>query len=912
MNRHILKYLFFLLVFTASLSLVSQKSVLIVDLEQRLSSEQSPEIIVKIYLDLAHLYTSIEKDLALSYAEKALLLSKTTRSIEDKINALKQIGKIEFSRGNYDDAMEYFSSALDINKEISNLREIAKCDILIGDVYKKIGDKRRAKREYEKALEIGVKTKNSNITALANFSLGKLREYLGDKQNALELITLSNEQVNEQENLSLKAEICRSIGQLTISVGDMEKGIDFLNSSLRYYVTVDSSLYNGVSSNQAELNYEIAKAYETLEDNPNFQLYMEKSLALSKKLVLKNYIIKGYKNLSKAYELNKDYRKAYEYLQYYANIKGVSEINFLESQLELTKKEQELSLVREKQYNEEKIKTTRTIFFSLILLILLVFSSFLLYAYRQKISINKELEIATFQSNKLRQDKEDFFAYTSHEIRTPLNAVVGLSHLMAQTNLSGKQKDYLSTIKNSANNILFLVNDILDLSKIEKGAILLEKVPFSLQKIITDIEKSVSFKLTEKNVEIISSIDADVPEILVGDPMRINQILLNLVDNAIKFTKKGSVKISVSKNKSESSNSLFFCISDTGIGIEKEKLESIFDSYEQASTQTTRQYGGTGLGLAITKELVRLMGGKIKVKSSIGKGSDFSFSLNLKAGKKEDLPLQLPNYENFNFENLSILLVDDNELNRIVLNEIIKNFKEEIVVSFAEDGQVAVNMIEKENFDLILMDLQMPKMDGYEASKYIRTKLPEHKKNIPIIAMTAHVVDGVAQKCFDSGMNDCLSKPIKTELLFNKIATILALEPKKIKVEKTKIFNGIHKKNKNVTNLSFLTKISKGDHKKIEKYISIYLQTVPTDLKELQIAVNDKNFKALSSVAHKLKGNASYLGVEDVLSELNELEKMKHFKENTNEITNIVDKVSLIIEQSISELNNYILELNKQ
>ena len=169
---------------------------------------------------------------------------------------------------------------------------------------------------------------------------------MGDKQNALELITLSNEQVNEQENLSLKAEICRSIGQLTISVGDMEKGIDFLNSSLRYYVTVDSSLYNGVSSNQAELNYEIAKAYETLEDNPNFQLYMEKSLALSKKLVLKNYIIKGYKNLSKAYELNKDYRKAYEYLQYYANIKGVSEINFLESQLELTKKEQELSLVR--------------------------------------------------------------------------------------------------------------------------------------------------------------------------------------------------------------------------------------------------------------------------------------------------------------------------------------------------------------------------------------------------------------------------------------------------------------------------------------------------------------------------------------------------------------------------------------
>ncbi len=906
-----LKYLCFFFLFIFALPTSAQKSVLIVDLEQRLSIEQSPEIIVKIYLDLAHLYTSIDKDLSLSYAEKALLLSKTTRSIDDKIDALKQIGKIELSKANYDVALEKFITALDINKEISNLPEVAKCEILIGEVYKKIGDNRRAKREFEKALEIGVKTKNTNITALANYSLGKHSQYIGETQNALKLITLSNDQVDEKEKPSLKAEICRSIGQLYISLGDIEEGITFLNSSLTFYVAVDSALYNGVSSSQAKINYEIAKAYERLDDNSNFVLYMEKSLALSKKLALKNYIKKGYKNLAKAYELNKEYRKAYEFLQYYAAIKDVSEINFLESQLELTKKEQELALVQEKQDNEERIKNTWTIFFSLILLILLVFSGFLLYAYRQKTSINKELEEATLQSNKLRQDKEDFFAYTSHEIRTPLNAVVGLSQLMSETELSVKQKDYLSTIKNSANNILFLVNDILDLSKIEKGAIQLESVPFSILKIITDIKKSVSFKVTQKPVELDVLIAENLPEILIGDPMRINQILLNLVDNAIKFTKEGSVNISISSTKTAKSNKLYFSIKDTGIGIEKEKLATIFDSYEQASSKTTRQYGGTGLGLAITKELVRLMGGEIQVKSTPGKGSEFSFTLDLKEGKKEDLPLQTANYENFSFENLSILLVDDNELNRIVLNEIIKNIKEEINVSFAEDGMVAVNMVEKEHFDLILMDLQMPNMNGFEATKHIRTKLPRNKRNTPIIAMTAHVLDGVAQKCIDVGMNECLSKPIKTELLFNKIASILNLKEKEIPPQNNLESLDTIEINKNVTDLSFLTKISKGDKKKMEKYISIYLQNVPVDLQQLNEALKNQDFKAISSLAHKIKGNASYLGVEEVLSQLVILEKMKHNVENTNEITNIVTRVNLIVEQSISELNNYIVELKK-
>ena len=668
--KRFFKYLYSTFFFLSVIQLSAQKSVLIVDLEQRLSTEKSQEIQIKIYLDLSHLYSSIDQNLSLDYAQKALLITTATKSLEDKVNALTQIGRIELNKNNYDVALETFIKALDLNKEISNLAGVAKCRLLMGDVYKKIGDKRWAKREYEIALQIGIKTKNSYLIAFSNYSLGILEKSLGNKKLALQLLELSDEQINEDENPKLQADIARGLGQLYVDLGRPNQGIRALRKSLTNYVKFDSAVYNGVSFNQAEVNYELAKAYELIDDYVNFLYYMEKSLTISEKLALKNYIKKGYKNLAKAYELNKQYRKAYEYLQYYAAIKDAGEITFLESQLELAKKNQKLILFEEKQNSEDEIKFTRNIFFAVILIILLVFSSFLLYAYRQKILINKALEKATLQSNKLSKDKEDFFAYTSHEIRTPLNAVVGLSHLMSETKLNTKQKDYLNIIKSSANNILFLVNDILDLSKFEKGAIKLEQLPFSLINISNDITKSVAFKIKDKPVEIISKLSVGIPAILIGDPMRINQILLNLVDNAIKFTEKGSVTISIepAANYAETKK-LNFAISDTGIGIKKEKLETIFDSYEQASSNTSRQYGGTGLGLAITKELVRLMGGEINVSSNPDKGSVFSFSLCLSESEFQE-EATLSWNESYDFNGLSMLLVDDNELNRVVLKRV--------------------------------------------------------------------------------------------------------------------------------------------------------------------------------------------------------------------------------------------------
>ena len=317
MLKSFFKYLYSIFFFLSVIQLSAQKSVLIVDLEQRLSTEKSQEIQIKIYLDLSHLYSSIDQNLSLDYAQKALLITNATKSLEDKVNALTQIGRIELNKNNYDVALETFIKALDLNKEISNLAGVAKCRLLMGDVYKKIGDKRWAKREYEIALQIGIKTKNPYLIALSNYSLGILEKSLGNKKLALQLLELSDEQINEDENPKLQADIARGLGQLYVDLGRPNQGIRALRKSLTNYVKFDSAVYNGVSFNQAEVNYELAKAYELIDDYLNFLYYMEKSLTISEKLALKNYIKKGYKNLAKAYELNKQYRRAYEYLQYY-------------------------------------------------------------------------------------------------------------------------------------------------------------------------------------------------------------------------------------------------------------------------------------------------------------------------------------------------------------------------------------------------------------------------------------------------------------------------------------------------------------------------------------------------------------------------------------------------------------------
>lgn len=383
--------------------------------------------------------------------------------------------------------------------------------------------------------------------------------------------------------------------------------------------------------------------------------------------------------------------------------------------------------------------------------------------------IEKELKAAKVVAEESALAQERFMANMSHEIRTPMNAIIGFANLIKPSELSQEQEKYLNFIKTSGENLLVLINDILDYSKIEAGMMHIEKIPFSISDLIQSIQIMFSEKANSKRLILEKHIEEGIPEILIGDPTRLTQIMINLLSNAIKFTTEGKVQIKI-KAKSFDKNSLNLEISvkDTGIGIPADRVDAIFDRFTQASSDTTRHYGGTGLGLSIVKRLVELQHGSIVLQSVYGEGSEFVINLPFEIGKSGNADNKINRIEVFEGAKLrvglSVLIVEDNVLNQLLAKKILTDWG--CLVDVAENGGVAIEMIKNKNYDVILMDIQMPVMDGYEASKVLRYEL---KIDTPIIAMTAHVMAGEREKCISMGMTDYISKPFKLDALSSLI-----------------------------------------------------------------------------------------------------------------------------------------------
>ena len=380
--------------------------------------------------------------------------------------------------------------------------------------------------------------------------------------------------------------------------------------------------------------------------------------------------------------------------------------------------------------------------------------------------IEKELIEARNKAEESARAKEMFLANMSHEIRTPMNAIMGMANLLKNTPLNKKQTEYLDAIITSADNLLVIINDILDITKIESGKLSLEEIDFDVRTLVKNIYKSVYYKAEEKGLLFEYKIDENIPQYLVGDPVRINQVLFNLIGNAVKFTLKGSVKLTVSlKKKNNKKATLVFDITDTGIGIDEDKIDTIFETFKQEDESTTRKFGGTGLGLSISKSLVELFGGKLNVKSKKNVGTTFWFEITLPVGTGENIRTKSDIKINTNpLKGKKVLLVEDHEINRFLATTILQQWN--IDVDIAENGVIAVDKVKENTYDAILMDMQMPEMGGIEATKIIRNIL---NSNVPIIALTANAVKGDAEKCIEAGMNDYLSKPFEPSDLFNKL-----------------------------------------------------------------------------------------------------------------------------------------------
>lgn len=499
---------------------------------------------------------------------------------------------------------------------------------------------------------------------------------------------------------------------------------------------------------------------------------------------------------------------------------------------------------------------------------------------------------------RLQKAKEQFLANISHEIRTPINGIAGMANLLGQNPSREERETYLNAIRHSAENLKVIINDILDLAAIESGKLKFEKIGFNLKDLLPSLMNTFTYQAKEKNLKMEYFIDERLNKILLGDPVRLNQILINLISNAVKFTHNGSILIKCSEEKEIRGICwIKIQVTDTGVGIAEEKLHTIFESFSQADASVTRRYGGTGLGLTIVKQLVELQNGHIVVESLEHAGSTFSVSIPYEIGKVKTLP-QKPKQSKIkaaNTSQLRVLLVEDNDINRLYAKSILKNWQCSIDV--AENGLVAIEKIKNTFYDVVLMDVQMPVMDGYEATKAIRSM--HQCAKVPIIALTANATQRDVEKCILSGMNDYLPKPFTPEDLYRKLFNDLKIKPSSRSKAEPKILQST------TYNLDYLRSVSGNNLEFIREMIVTFLTTLPGTLNDMEKACNDKAWEKLSRLAHQIKPSFTLMGLDYLR------EKILFLEENGRKGTNIRE-LQDIVSDFIAQCQVVIAEMEKE
>jgi PAS domain S-box-containing protein len=517
-------------------------------------------------------------------------------------------------------------------------------------------------------------------------------------------------------------------------------------------------------------------------------------------------------------------------------------------------------------------------------------------------SATKIAEEATRLAESAVKAKQQFLSNMSHEIRTPMNAILGFTKVVLKTSLSPRQREYLNAIKTSGDALIVLINDILDLAKVDAGKMTFEQAPFKLAESISSMLHLFKLKIEEKNLRLVRIYDERIPPILLGDAVRLHQVILNLVSNAVKFTNEGEITVSVRLlSEDEEKVTIEFAVQDTGIGIPEDRISSIFENFQQATSETSRLYGGTGLGLAIVKQLIELQDGKITVASVPAKGSTFSFTLNFNKTTIEiesetacREPDQTPH-------RISALVVEDIPLNQLLMQTLLDEFG--FACDIAANGKIATDMLQRKTYDVILMDLQMPEMNGFQATEYIRNTL---RLSTPIIALTADVTTTDLAKCTEVGMNDYISKPVNERQLHAKIsaavrAVVVALPAAAASSASPRY-----------TNMKFLADRTRSRPELMLKMIHLFMEQTPVLIQMLKRTMREQNWIALQSTAHKMIPSFSIVGMsveyERMAKKLQDYDGNPLQEENMHAVIRELDQACIL---ACTELNEEYLQMQK-
>jgi len=801
-------------------------------------------------------------------------------------------------KGEYDAGFQALNEALIIAHKIHDRNMQATALYYLGNIYRDLGELANALTHYEKALAINEELGEEYYQSVILSSISNLLYDLGDYDSALEYALKCLPIFERVHNVNSLLNNYNTLGNIYFKKDQFDEALHYFEENLKRSEPDTAAFVMAESG--------IGKVYYKTLDFDNAKKYLTHAVSEAQKMsnaevqIICHFYLgrlfmdegnyrQALKSLDAAYILGVEYTRRHDLMSIHEILSALYDnMGDIPKAFHHLKSFEKLKEDIFKQTTLNKLKNLQV---------------------RQETELaKKEKEVA----ERTAFLKHQFMANMSHEIRTPMNAIVGLTRLLLAKEPKPDQLRYLNAIQLSSDNLLVIINDILDLSKIEAGKIVIEHTDFSIREVVQSVRDMLMLRAEEKHIELRATIDPAIPKRLVGDPTRLNQILINLAGNAVKFTDKGYVEISVTLQKNVSDKLwLRFDIIDTGIGIGPEYVDKIFDSFTQAGADTTRKFGGTGLGLTISKQLAGLMGGEIFVQSELNKGTTFTTIIPFEEAEVQEFVKQdtlLDSHAMQKLNHLTVLLVEDNEFNRMVAEDTLKETIPGISLHIAVNGLEAINRLKEETFDIVLMDIQMPVMDGLTATKLIRTTLPEPARSVKIIAMTANVLQEDVQQYFDAGMNAYVSKPFQPDELLLKMDSIISRNsqhntqkqegPVPDKEPKLPVLPD------HVTDMHFLKQLTSNNPDKQKKYIGMFLENAPKLLDNIDKALVAKDYSTIKIAAHSLKPQLSYMGVKEEISKIFLIEQSAGEAAHFDTLPQLIINLKHLCLKAFDELKN--------